>query len=293
MPRADLRAIDRDGAIWTLSGSTLTRDTDDERIVLGSEIPCPVRGAYAMEFPADRSVFLVADARFHVRATRDAGFVVTPLCTDLAGAPWSRRVEGGWSFVANAWQSVGPGLLMTRDATGASGWFATTALDRTISAAIVDEHHSMLTLANGGHVILVDQVQTAAGEVLATHGELFSTLSRSAAGVVAARDAGDRRRVLLLAPSITARFVRIDATRDQSAPTRAVAAVDIARFVAFTDQDIELSVDRGRSFHTVFHTPGGDGVATALGRPSVGRLRDGALAVVTRDAVISEQCPAP
>ncbi len=245
-------------------------------------------GAWALEFRPDGSAFLLADGRLHLRSSRDAHFAVTPMCTDLRGAPWSRRVEGGWSFVANTWRAVGPGLLMTRDAAGASGWFATTALDRSLGAAVLDEHHSMLSLVNGGHLLLVDQVQTAAGEVLEARGELFTTLSRSPAGVAASRDVDGPRRVIVRAPSVTGPFARIDAVRDIAAPTRALVALDLARWVALTDDAIEASDDGGHSFRTVYRAPSGH-----LERPHAGRLRDGSAAVTTRDALVTERCPAP
>lgn len=283
MPPADLRAIDADGAVWSLAGAALTRDGAPAG-TLDDEIACPARGTFAMEFEADGAAFLVADGRFHVRAGAALPFVVTPLCTAIAGAPWSRRAGGGWSFIPSGMRSIGPGLLSTRDATGASGWFATTALDRTITAAALDARNSMLTLANGGHAIVVDQARTVAGELLAAHGELFATLARTAAGITLARDDG-RRRVMLVAPTLTGDFARIEGTRDAVEPTRYAACADIARCIATTERSVEFSADRGRTFRTVFRSD-----AAALARPSVGRLRDGTLAVAMRGGIVSARC---
>jgi hypothetical protein len=118
--------------------------------------------------------------------------------------------------------------------------------------------------------MLVDQVQTVAGEVLAADGGGFTTLSRSAAGVVAARDAAGQRRVMVTAPSLGERFERIESTRDQGAATNAVVVVDLARFVAVTDDAVELSVDHGRTFRTVLRLPPGGRWRRATGAPARG-----------------------
>lgn len=290
MDRADLRAIDDEGRLWTLTGTALARDDDARAAPLPSEVPCPARGAYAMEFTPDGAAFAVLDGRFYVRPTRAGSFAVTPACTDLAGAPWTKRAAGGWAFVANTWRSVGPGLLMTRDATAAAGWYAITAIDRSITAGVLDGNHSLLSLVNEGRLVVVDQVQTVAGEVLAAQGGGYSTLSRSAAGVVAARDLPGGRRTVVLGHALNEAFERIDATRDGSGETRAVVAIDLARFVAVTDTTVELSTDRGRSFRTVLRVASGDASGPSLERPQVGRLRDGRLAVATRDGLAVDRC---
>jgi hypothetical protein len=66
--------------------------------------------------------------------------------------------------------------------------------------------------------------------------------------------------------------------------------VDLARVFAVTDDAVEVSVDRGRSFRTVLRRAAADGGAPALERPHVGRLRDGRLAVATRDGLAVERC---
>lgn len=291
MERADLRAIDDEGHLWTLRGDALSRDGDAHPTRLAGELPCPSPGTWAMEFIHGGAASAVVDGRFYVRTARAAPFAVTPICTDLGGTPWSPRAQGGWGVIANAWRSVGPGLLITREANPATGWYAVTAIDRSITAGVLDEHQSLLSLINEGHLILVDQLQTVAGEVLAARGESFTTLSRTAAGVVAARDAGDGRRVLVTSRSLAEDFVRVESRRDQSAPTRAVVAVDLARFIAVTDGSVELSVDRGRTFRTALRRSAPDGGAGSLERPQVGRLRDGRLAVATRDGLAVDRCP--
>lgn len=291
MEVADLRAIDDEGRVWTLRGDTLARDDDAHPAALPDEVPCPSRGTYALEFVEGGAAYAVVDGRFYVRPSRAAPFVVTPICTDLAGAPWSTLAARGWGVIANGLRAVGPGLLLTRARDGAAGWYAVTALDRSITAGVLDEHQSLLSLVNEGHLILVDQQQTVAGEVLAAHGESFRTLSRSPAGVVAAHDADADRRVLVTARSLGEPFARVEARRDQSAPTRAVVLIDLARVVAVTDHTVELSLDRGRTFHTALRLQPPDGGAASLERPHVGRLRDGRHAVATRAGLAVDRCP--
>ena len=290
MPRADVRAIDHDGRVWSVRGDSIARDGDGAGGSLPPEVPCPSPGLYAMDFGPDGAAAVAVDGRLYLRASAGAAFVVTPICTDLGGAPWSPRAQGGWSVIANAWRSVGPGLLITRESNLSTGWYAITAIDRSITAGVLDANQSLLSLVNEGHVILVDQLQTVAGEVLAARGEAFSTLSRSAAGVVAAHDVAGGR-VLVTSRSLREAFARIESRRDGTTPTRAVVAVDLARFVAVTDDAVELSVDRGRTFRTVLHRAPSDGGAPGLERPHVGRLRDGRLAVATRDGLAVDRCP--
>ncbi|MDB4930189.1 MAG: hypothetical protein JWM10_2673, partial [Myxococcaceae bacterium] len=290
MARVDLRAIDDEGRLWTLRGDALSREGDARPAVLPDELPCPARGGYALEFFEGGAAAALVDGRFYLRASRDAPFLVTPVCTDVGGAPWSVRAAGGWHVVANARRSVGPAVLVTREANAATGWYAVTALDRSITAGVFDASQSLLELVNEGHLILVDQRQTVAGEVLAAHGEGFTTLSRTAAGVLAAHDAPGARRVLVTARSLSEPFTRVESSRDRESPTRAAWVVDLARVFAVTDDAVEVSVDRGRSFRTVLRREPADGGAGAFERPQVGRLRDGRLAVATRDGLAVERC---
>ncbi|MBK6535486.1 MAG: hypothetical protein IPF99_39940 [Deltaproteobacteria bacterium] len=290
MERADLRAIDDEGHLWTLRGDALSRDGDARPARLEAELPCPSPGTWALEFIPGGMAAAVVDGRFYVRASRATSFVVTPICTDLGGAPWSPGAHVGWGVVANAWRAVGPGLLITREANPAVGWYAVTALDRSITAGVLDGSQSLLSLINEGHLILVDQRQTVAGEVLAARGESFTTLSRTVAGVVAAHDAADAWRVLVTSRSLSEDFVRVESRRDSSSPTRSVVAVDLARFIAVTDDSVELSVDRGRTFRTALRRSPPDGGGAAFERPHVGRLRDGRLAVATRDGLAVDRC---
>ena len=45
--------------------------------------------------PKGTTAAALVDGRFYVRASRDAPFLVTPICTDVGGAPWSPRVDPG------------------------------------------------------------------------------------------------------------------------------------------------------------------------------------------------------
>lgn len=251
---------------------------------LPSERECPARGAWALEFLPDGRAFAVLDSRFYVRRDRASGFAVTPMCTDIAGSPYTPRAEGGYAFVVHTWPAAGLGMMLTNDATGASGWYAITALDRTITAAVLDPQHSSLTLANEGHLIVVDQTQHVAGEVLAAHGALFQGLSRTPAGVVAWRDEGDAERVLVLGDATVGPFVDQRSARPARSHTTAVFRADLARVIAVTDAGIEVSSNRGAAFSSVLRSE------IPLERPTLGWLAGRQIAVATRRGVASARC---
>lgn len=287
--RVDVRALDADGGLWSIVGHTLLDETHEVASPMEVERPCPTPGRWSLEFRDDGTAFALADSRLHTRAAAHAPFRVAPMCSDLGGAPYARALDGGWHFIANTWR-MGATVMSTRDVTGSAGWFATTAVERSTTSVVVSPDRSMLTLANEGHAILVDNARTVAGELLPAHGELFAGITRRDAGVVAFRDASPTRRVLLVAETVTGDYARVESERPAGTPTRAVFAVDLARFVAVTDDAVELSVDRGEHFVEVFRTAAGDGGGARLERPSVGWLPGHTLAVATRDGLVAEAC---
>lgn len=289
LPHVDLRAIDRHESLWSVRGRALENETHHDVMELPEEVPCPTRGAWQMEFGEQGSAFALVDSRFYVRSSERVGFAVTPMCSDVSGAPWSSHEGGGFGFVVHTWEPAGPGLMLTRDGTGSMGWYAITALDRTMTAAVMDRHHSLLTLSSGGHLILVDQVNTVAGEVLATQSETFAGLTRSAAGIVAFRDASATTRTLVFTEAVDGPFERVTGTRPPGGATRAVYRVDPVRFVAVTEGGIELSLDRGEHFETVLPVSALPS-PSALARTSAGWLAGHVLAVATTEGVASERC---
>lgn len=289
LPHADLRAIDRHESLWSVRGRRLEDETHRDVVELPEEVPCPTRGAWLMEFGEQGVAFALVDSRFYVRSSERVGFVVTPMCSDVSGAPWSPHEGAGFGFVVHTWEPAGPGLMLTRDGTGAMGWYAITALDRTMTAAVMDRHHSLLTLSSGGHLILVDQVNTVAGEVLATQSETFAGLTRTAAGIVAFRDASATTRTLVFTEAVDGPFERVTGTRPPGGTTRAVYRVDPVRFVAVTDGGIELSLDRGEHFETVLAASALPS-PSALARTAAGWLAGHVLAVATTEGVASERC---
>ncbi len=289
-PRADVRAIDARGAVWSVRAGRVTDESRGVIEALPGEIPCQQRGAWAMEF-ARGAAFLVADSRLYVRAPGAAGFAVTPLCSDVTGAPWSQRAAGGWSFVSHRGAPVEPTLMLTRAPAGDTGWFAVTGLDDTTRAAVLDASDSFVALSGGGHLVFVDRVNTVAGAVFAAQDERFDGLTRTAAGIVAWRDDPHGARALVFAESAAGPFTRVDGRRPEGPPARAVLRVDLARFVAVTDASVELSTDRGARFERVLSVAaddGGDG--SPLARPSVGWLAGQRLAVAAVGGVASESC---
>lgn len=285
LPTADLRAIDGHGHVWSITHGRISDETAGVTTVLPDEIACPVRGGWGMEFAREGSAFALVDSRFYLRPAGDTAFRVTPMCSDVAGAPWSRRAEGGWSFVVRTWPASGPGMMLTNNSTGDSGWYAVSALDSTLTAAVLEPDRSMVLLANHGHLLFVDQTRHVAGEVLASHGALFSGLGRSAAGVVAFRDDGPTRRVLVTSgDSVQEPFTEVPGERPTGTPTRAVFRSDVARVLAVTDTSVELSTDRGAHFIRVLTIP------DPLQRPTFGWLQGAHPALAVRQGLVTDHC---
>ncbi len=284
-----MRAIDTRGVVWSVRGGRLTDESRDVTVTLPDEIPCREGHRWAMEFARDGAAFLVADSRFYVRPTERGAWAVTPLCTDVEGAPWSRRAAGGWSFVSHRSAAVEPTLMLTRIPAADMGWFAITGLDATTTAVVLDTNDSFLTLSQGDHLVFVDRVNTVAGAVIAAQGDRFDGLTRTAAGLVAWRDDGERR-VMVFSESPSGPFTRVEGRRPSGPPARAVMRVDLARFVAVSDAAVQLSTDRGERFDTVLALPPSDAGAD-LSRPSIGWLQGHRLSIATRGGVASETCP--
>ncbi len=286
---ADVRALDARGDVWSVRGAQLTDETHQTTVTLASEIPCFERGLWAMEFQRDGSAFLLADSRFYVRPDARAAFSVTPLCTDVKGAPWSRRSAGGWSFVSHRNAAIEPTLMLTRVPAADVGWFAVTGLDPSTHSAVLDGNDAFLALSQGEHLMFVDRANVVAGAVLDARNDTFDGLTRSAAGIVAWHDEGTRR-VVVFSEAAAGPFTRVEGARPSQSPARAVLRIDLARFVAVTDREVQLSNDRGAHFHTVLTLPP-DADAHALERPSLGWLGGSTLSLAVRGGVASERCP--
>jgi hypothetical protein len=289
-PLVDVRAIDTHGAVWSVRRRLLTDETHAVTTTLPDEIPCLAGGLWSMEFARDGAAFLMADGRFYVRPGERAGFSVTPLCSDVKGAPWSRRTAGGWSFVSHRTASVEPTLMLSRAPAGDTGWYAITGLDGSTHAVVLDASDSFLSLAEGEHLIFVDRVNTVAGAVLTAQGDRFDGLTRTAAGLTAWRDDPHGRRVIVFSESPAGPFTRVEGSRPDGPPALAVMRVDLARFVAVRDTAVEVSDDRGAHFTSVLALPSNEAGIT-LARPSIGWLPGHRLAVAGVGGVASETCP--
>lgn len=249
MHPVDVRAIDARGAVWAIEGRYLLDETRGVASDMPQELPCPRPARWALAFDADDRGYAVAAGRFYVRAGRSEPFRVTPLCTDVGGAPWSLMRNGGYGLV-NAPPRGGRAMLLTNDRTGAMGWFAVTAMEDSLTHAVLAGDRSVATLSAGGHLVVVDQTRIVAGEVLATRSELFAGLSRTPSGILAWRDASPTDRVLVMSDSLNGEFTRVESSHP-AARTLGVFRLDLARLVAVTDQGIELSTDNGVRFSRV------------------------------------------
>lgn len=283
----DVRAIDARGAVWAIEGRYLLDETRGIATDMPQEIPCPSPARWALSFDADDRAFALAAGRFYVRAGRSEPFRVTPLCTDVGGAPWSLMRNGGYGLV-NTPPRGGRAMLLTNDRTGAMGWFAVTAMEDSITEAALDGDRSVATLSAGGHLIVVDQVRVVAGEVLATRSELFAGMRRTPAGLVVWRDASPTTRALLLADALGGEFTRVESEHPASR-TLAVFRLDLARVVAVTDQGIELSSDNGEHFARVLAQP----LDARRGeRAGAGWLAGHHPAVAFTDGIATDDCAA-
>jgi len=284
----DVRAIDARGAVWAIEGRYLLDETRGVATDMPQEIPCPSPARWALSFDADDRAFALAAGRFYVRAGRDEPFRVTPLCTDVGGAPWSLLRNGGYGLV-NTPPRGGRAMLLTNDRTGAMGWFAVTAMEDSITEAVLDADRSVATLSAGGHLVVVDQVRVVAGEVLATRSELFAGIRRTPAGVVAWRDASPTTRVMVMTDSLGGEFSRVESAHPASR-TLGVFRLDLARLVAVTDAGIELSTDNGERFARVLARPVDD---LRGARAGAGWLPGHHPAVAFTDGVATDDCTDP
>lgn len=266
LPHADVRALDAQGAVWSVRGTHLIDETHSSALELQADLPCPMTPAWALAFDADDRGYALLGSRFYVRAGRNDTFRLTPLCTNVGGAPWSALRARGFGLVTTPPRAGGRALLLTNDPHGAMGWYAVTALEETITHAVLDEDRSMATLSSGGHLVVVDQRRIVAGEVLATRSETFAGLRRTPAGVVAWRDASPTLRVVVGADALGGEFTRLEGSHPASR-TLAVMRLDLARLVAVTDRGVELSSDNGSTWASVLARPmtADDGARAAAG----------------------------
>ncbi len=287
-PTAQARAFAPDGHVWALRDGAVYDESASARFVLpAAEMPCPRLGRWALSFGEGGSVFVVAEGRLYVRAPGHE-FAVTPLCGDLGPAAASPWQAGGYGFVSNGRIAGEPSLLLTHDPEGRHGWYAVTALAPTLRAIVLDRNRSMLTLNGRGQLVVVDQVHTVAGEVLAARGEAFVGLSRTEEGALAWRDTGDTGRVLVWGTRLEGEFARVEAERPRGSGTLYAAALDLARFVAVTAEGVELSSDGGHRFVRVLHRR-----LAPTGAPtdaSAGWIAPGEPAVAFRDGIARASC---
>lgn len=281
-----MRAIDTRGALWSVRGTHLINETDRSALELESDIPCPMSPVWALHFDDDDRGYALLAGRFYVRAGRNAPFRHTPLCTNVRGAPWSHLNNGGFGLVTTPPRAGGRSLLLTNDREGAMGWYAITALESSITDAVLDEDRSMATLSSGGHLVVVDQRRIVAGEVLATRSERFDGLRRTGAGVVAWRDVSPTLRAVVSAERLGGEFTRAEGAHP-AARTLAVMRLDLARLVAITVEGVELSTDNGEHYARVLPraVPDEDGA-----RAAAGWLAERHAAVALPDGVATDDC---
>jgi len=274
--------------VWSIRAGVVYDETAATPFVLPPpEMPCPRRGTFALSFAEGSSVFAVVDGRLYVKAPGHP-FAATPMCGDLGPAAASPWQGGGYAFVSNGRITGEPSLLLTHDPEGRIGWYAITALAPTMRAVVMDGNRSMLTLNGRGQLVVVDQVHTVAGEVLAAQGARFEGLSRTDEATLAWRDTGDTGREFVWGARLDGEFSRITAERPQGTATRYAAMLDLARFVAVTDEGVELSSDGGQHFARVFVRRGGR--PATVGGASAGWIAEGVAAVAFRDGIARASC---
>lgn len=293
-PLVEARAIGPEHHVWSLEAGVVTDETLGARYVLPDELPCPLPGPWRLGFSPNGGLYALAGGRFYVASGGAAAgarrFAVTPMCTTLEGVPFAARTTRGHAFVANTRRSAGPAMLLSNDPSGASGWFATYALDPTLQSVVVDGAQSVLSLTGAGRLVVVDQVQTVAGELLAAHEERFEGLDRGAERIAAWRRVDAGHLTIVTATSLQGPWERISAAIDSPAPVRRLYAVDLARFVALTDEAVAVSTDHGAHFVTVLARPALRTPPERVARGTTGFDAEGAWVIAFPDGEARARC---
>ncbi|MEI8258402.1 MAG: hypothetical protein WCJ30_22225 [Deltaproteobacteria bacterium] len=289
LPLAQARAIDPHGHIHALrSGAVLDETSGTPAVVLPRMTP-PCSAAYDhLAFAPDGSAVAISHGRVYVRAPRATVWTGTPACSDVPGEPWARRAASpGWVVVGRRQPGRDPALLMTDDPTGSTGWFATTALDPTLTAISLEPGGSFVTLTSGGHAILVDRERLVAGAVLVASDVLWDGITRTDAGLAMWHDHGASERDVVVGTTVTARFDRQHRARPVGPRTLRVFAMEYGRLVAVTDRGVEWGAAGDSPFVEVARWP--EGAATHTGEAVLGWVSE-APALVTPDAMVARRC---
>jgi hypothetical protein len=231
----------------------LTDETADARYALELQATSlPRRGAWALASTPTTGV-LPSPTRASTCARRGTTSPRRPCAPTWAGPRGALRVGGaaGYGSSPTADRRASRALLLSRHPEGAIGLVRHHRPRPHDARRVLDEERSMLTLNAGRHLVVVDQVNTVAGEVLAARREsLRGPVAARAAGVPRlARRRPDGLRVIVYtdtasaarspAPSARSGRRRRDALRGACASTSRASSPSPTR-------GVELSADGGR-----------------------------------------------
>ncbi|MDP3277315.1 MAG: hypothetical protein Q8Q09_19155 [Deltaproteobacteria bacterium] len=188
---ARARAVDLRGHRHALRDDAVIDEETGERQALNlDDISCQNAHEH-LAFDTHGAGYAVRAGRVFLRAAGQTRWARTPVCTNIHGEPWVSESHRGWGLLARRTDAREAAILHTRDAPGATGWYALMAVGATVSAAVLDDDGSRLVLESGGHPVLVDVTRVVAGAVLATASVPFAGVTRTGAGVVVWRSSGD------------------------------------------------------------------------------------------------------
>jgi hypothetical protein len=291
LPHAEARAFNRRGHSIAVRDESVRDETTGAVLVarLPSEIPCPTFRNH-LAFDRDDNAALLLHGRLYVHR-HDGPWSVTPVCTDVGGEPWTARSGGGFIALGRRMAGRELAMLMTDDRDGAFGWYATTALDRTITSALLEPDGSLMALEAGGHAILVDRVRTVAGEIIPAADALWTSLAETPSGIAITRDDSPDAREIVRGVNIQSAFERERRARPAGTHTIRVALLEFGRMLAVTDRGVEWSSGPARPFVEVVRWPN----PIATDPPSaidvtVGWLTNGEIAIAIPDGAVSRSC---
>jgi hypothetical protein len=189
------RALDVRGQRFAVTDDAVVDERTEHSVPLTrDEVRCD-RRRESLQFNSDGAGYLLREGRVYVRAPAMDFWTRTPVCNDVAGAPWSFSNDRGWFAIARRTRAREAALLTTRDIDGSFGWNALQALRADLTSAAIETDLSQTVLIDGSKPLVVNNAQLVAGPIQGTADTAFGGIERNRVGVVVWRDVGSRREL--------------------------------------------------------------------------------------------------